>query len=135
MEWKVSGLSHVGLPTRDMEAGIEFYKQFGFEILVQKYNENGLNYTYMSNGGCVIGLPQRIDGKAAERPAQGAIDHLALACDDIEALYSYCVGKGYKILSPGIKSNGIWTPKTCRSFMIEAPDGVRLEFQQIDDQK
>lgn len=133
MDWTVSGLSHVGLPTGDIDASIEFYKQFGFEILVRKYNENGWNYAYISNGGCVIGLPQRIGGKTAERPAPGPIDHLALACRNIEALYGYCAGKGYKMLSPGIESNGIWTPKACRSFMIEAPDGVRLEFQQLDD--
>lgn len=132
MGWKVSGLSHIGLPAKNMKASVGFYEQFGFSVLVQRFGLNGFNYTYMSNGSCIIGLPESTaGGSGAERRPCGAIDHLALNCEDIEALYMYCKSKSYKILSQEIERNEIWAPRKCRSFMIEAPDGVRLEFQEM----
>ena len=132
MDIKVMGLSHIGLPTADIDNAIKFYESLGFELLVLKKNMDGYHYAYLQKGDCIIGLPQCLSPELSpQRPSMGAIDHLALACEDIEAAYQECIKAGCRVLSDGIVSNEIWAPKRCRCFMIEAPDGVRLEVQQI----
>ena len=39
MDIKVMGLSHIGLPTADIDNAIKFYESLGFELLVLKKNE------------------------------------------------------------------------------------------------
>ena len=64
MDIKVMGLSHIGLPTADIDNAIKFYESLGFELLVLKKNMDGYHYAYLQKGDCIIGLPQCQIGRA-----------------------------------------------------------------------
>lgn len=50
MDIKVMGLSHIGLPTADIDNAIKFYESLGFELLVLKKNMDGYHYAYLQKG-------------------------------------------------------------------------------------
>lgn len=131
---KITGLSHIGLPAQNLEKSIRFYEWLGFRQIVRKDDVNGFDYVYMKNNDCVIGLPHKRDLSVnADRPSAGAIDHMALSCENLDEIYRECIGKEIKIISEGIESNDIWQPLECRCFMIEGPDKVRVEFQELKE--
>lgn len=41
-KYGVTGIAHIGIPTNDMEKTIEFYRNLGFQVLLETYNEKGL---------------------------------------------------------------------------------------------
>ena len=38
-KYGVTGIAHIGIPTNDMEKTIEFYRNLGFQVLLETYNE------------------------------------------------------------------------------------------------
>lgn len=58
-----------------------------------------------------------------------AIDHIAVDCLDVEAAFQLAVYNGYVIVSDGIEELPFWE-KGVRFFMIEGPNGERIEFDE-----
>ena len=122
---RVTGLQHIGLPTNDMPATVAFYRSLGFEIANQA-NNNGEAVCFLQLAGVCIEAYE--SGKAAGKA--GAIDHIALDVDDIEAAWEAVRAAGYQPRESEIQTLPFWY-KGVRFFNIEGPNGETVEFGQI----
>lgn len=120
-----TGIQHIGIPTGDLKASETFYTALGFDVahrgLVKEKNQHVL-FLQMKN----LMLEIYEDVPALR---DGAVDHIALDCTDIEAAYSLACKNGHRILSDGICSLDFWE-KGIRYFIIEGPNQERIEFCQ-----
>lgn len=116
-----TGIQHLGIPTADLNATIEFYQSLGFEITWR--NET---VVFMQLGTLVV------ETYLADAPAlkNGAIDHVALNVKDIEAAWRDVQAGGYEIVDTEINflpffENGV------KFFTILGPNREKVEFNQI----
>ncbi|MCC8065592.1 MAG: VOC family protein [Clostridiales bacterium] len=119
----VNGVAHIGVPTTDMEATLQFYGDLGFELIHSNTN----------NGGRVCFLEcqnVQIETYEAETSAmvRGGIDHVALDCTDIEACFEEVKKLPYPILE-GITFLPFWE-KGIRYFLVQGPNMEVVEFCQ-----
>ena len=81
-----NGIQHIGIPTNDIEATIDFYKALGFEIAFRTVNEEAdEEVAFLKLNTLVV---ETYENKAAKMEA-GAIDHMAIDVKDIEKELSY----------------------------------------------
>lgn len=81
---QLNGIQHVGIPTNDIEATIEFYGKLGFEVALQTVNEEANEkVSFLKLNNLVI---ETYENKAAKMES-GAIDHVAIDVKDIEKVY------------------------------------------------
>jgi catechol 2,3-dioxygenase-like lactoylglutathione lyase family enzyme len=119
-----TGLAHVAIPAGDFAATVEFYKNLGFvPVVMHEFS------CILQNGSCCIEIYRR---RTDEKPA-GAIDHIALVSEDIDAAFEEIVALGYTIVSSGIESNQMFAPKINRFFLFLGPNNERIEFAQVSD--
>lgn len=119
----VTGYQHVGVPTNDMEKTIEFYTTLGFKI---KYEvENNGRVVFFEYGDVLVETYEK-NGEAAE--ARGAIDHLALAVNDIEKVVEEVKKTGYPIVE-GPAFLPFWE-NGVRYVCIQGPNTEIIEFAQ-----
>lgn len=122
---RITGLQHIGLPTNDMNATIDFYQSLGFE-LVHKANNNGETVCFLQLAGVCIEAYE--NGKAVGKA--GAIDHIALDVDDIEAVWQTVHAAGYQTRESEIQTLPFWS-KGVQFFNIQGPNGETVEFGHI----
>lgn len=115
------GLAHVAIPAGDFNETVEFYKNLGFEpVVMHEFS------CMLKNGSCVLEIyRRRVDEKEA-----GAIDHIALISNDIDAAYEEIVSLGLTIVTNGVESNQMFAPKSNRFFIFLGPNNERIEFAQ-----
>ena len=106
VQW-TTGIQHIGIPTSDIETTIRFYEGLGFQTM----HTNQVIETYAEGGNGI----------------DGAINHFALNCTDIQAAYAWICEQGYKVLSNGIEELPFWE-KGVAFFIIEGPNKERIEF-------
>ena len=123
----ITGMQHIGLPTRDMQATLAFYQGLGFSIDWKIELEGKIGLAFLKLGDCVF--ETFINPNAVGVP--GAIDHIALNVTDVEKVYEAIVNDGsYTICDPekGIQFlpfyNGV------KFFTILGPNGEKVEFNQ-----
>lgn len=116
-----TGIQHLGIPTAELNATIEFYQSLGFEITWR--NET---VVFMQLGTLVV------ETYLADAPAlkNGAIDHVALNVKDIETAWRNVQAGGYEIIDTEINflpffENGV------KFFTILGPNREKVEFNQI----
>ena len=120
------GLQHVGLPTNDLKATIAFYESLGFETVYQVKNEAaGEDVAFLRLKNLTIEAYE--NGQAAMQ--SGAIDHLAIDVDDVEAAYRLAQEQGYQIVSNGVEFLPFWQ-KGVKFFILLGPNQERVEFNQ-----
>ena len=120
------GLQHVGLPTNDLKATIAFYESLGFETVYQVRNEAaGEDVAFLRLKNLTIEAYE--NGQAAMQ--SGAIDHLAIDVDDVEAAYRLAQEQGYRIVSNGVEFLPFWQ-KGVKFFILLGPNQERVEFNQ-----
>lgn len=122
---QITGLQHIGLPTNDMAATVDFYQSLGFE-LVHTADNGGEKVCFLRLAGVCIEAYE--NGKAAGRA--GAIDHIALDVADIEAAWNAVRAAGYSPREREIQTLPFWS-RGVRFFNIEGPNGETVEFGQI----
>ena len=115
----VTGIQHLGIPTADLNRTIEFYQGLGFEIQWQKSGE----VAFLKLGTLVIET-YLVDAPALKN---GAIDHVALNVNDIEAAWSDARACGYETEDTAINylpfyENGV------KFFTIIGPNREKVEF-------
>ena len=118
----VTGIQHLGIPTADLNKTIEFYQGLGFEVTWQNPGE----VAFLQNGTLVI------ETYAVDAPAMknGAIDHVALNVQDIEAAWKDAQACGYETEDTAINflpffENGV------KFFTIIGPNREKVEFNQF----
>ncbi|SBW09977.1 conserved hypothetical protein [uncultured Eubacteriales bacterium] len=119
------GLQHLGLPTNDMEATLTFYQSLGFTLAHSTVN-NGEKVCFLTLGSLCVETYE--NGQAVEKP--GAIDHLCLDVDDVDAAFEAVKTAGYVPLEDEIKFLPFWE-KGVRFFNILGPNREKIEFGQI----
>ena len=116
-----TGIQHLGIPTKDYAATLAFYHGLGFETIW----ENG-EVAFMQLGTLVI--ETYIADEVAMK--NGAIDHVALNVNDIEAAWRDAQACGYETEDTAINflpffENGV------KFFTIIGPNREKVEFNQI----
>lgn len=125
MGWSenVNGLQHIGIPTENIKAAVEFYQKLGFQTALQTENE-GIQVYFMRFGNLTLEIYET-DRQAG---CDGAINHIAIDVKDIEAAFADAVKDGMKILEEitylPYWANGI------KYFIVEGPSRERVEFAQ-----
>ena len=120
------GLQHVGLPTNDLKATIAFYESLGFETVYQVKNEAaGEDAAFLRLKNLTIEAYE--NGQAAMQ--SGAIDHIAIDVDDVEAAYRLAQEQGYQIVSNGVEFLPFWQ-NGVKFFILLGPNQERVEFNQ-----
>ena len=84
MKEYLTGIQHIGIPTKDMDATVAFYQKLGFEIAFETINEaNGARVVFLKLNNLVIETYEEKEIKME----YGSIDHLAIDVTDIEKTY------------------------------------------------
>ena len=120
----ITGLQHIGIPTKVIEETIEFYKSLEFEVISQTLiEEDNAQVVFLKLHDIVIeAYESRItSGKA------GAIDHIAVNVKDVELVFEYIKLNDYKVLDNEIQylpffDNGV------KFFAIEGPNGEKIDL-------
>ena len=117
----VTGIQHLGIPTRNIQATMDFYRDLGFETIW----ENG-EVAFMQLGTLVI------ETYLAEETAQrnGAIDHVALNVNDIEAAWRDAQACGYETQDTEINFLPFFE-RGVKFFTIIGPNREKVEFNQF----
>lgn len=120
------GLQHVGLPTNDLKATIAFYESLGFETVYQVRNEAaGEDVAFLRLKNLTIEAYE--NGQAAMQ--SGAIDHIAIDVDHVEAAYRLAQEQGCQIVSNGVEFLPFWQ-NGVKFFILLGPNQERVEFNQ-----
>lgn len=121
----ITGVQHLGLPTKTMDQTLKFYKDLGFEVAFSTLNgKNRVFFIKQKNLLIEIYEEEEVSGKP------GAIDHVALDVTDIEETFE-CVGAlGYKMLDTEIQFLPFWE-RGVKFFTIMGPNGEKVEFSQM----
>ncbi len=121
-----TGIQHIGIPTNDIEKTIGFYRELGFEVALQTFNEAaGEKVAFLKLENLVI---ETYENKAAKLQS-GAIDHVAINVKDIEEVYQYIEKKLMNTTKDTIHFLPFWE-NGVRFFIIEGPNRERIEFSQ-----
>lgn len=117
----VTGIQHLGIPTGDLGKTIAFYQGLGFELTWQNPGE----VAFLQNGTLVI------ETYAVEAPAMqnGAIDHVALNVQDIEAAWNDAQACGYETEDTAINFLPFFE-RGVKFFTIIGPNREKVEFNQ-----
>jgi len=122
----ITGLQHIGIPTGDIAATIDFYESLGFKIIYET-SHNGARVVFLELKGVVI------ETYESDEPAgiSGAINHITLDVTDIDAVFEFAKEKGFTITEGG---DIVYLPFWENGFkyiMLEGPNKERVELAQI----
>jgi lactoylglutathione lyase len=123
----VKGLQHLGLPTNDIEKTIAFYAGLGFEVAhrtIDKPANVPVAFLRLKN----VTIETYQNNEAAM--ANGAIDHIALDVDDVDAVFKEISKGGYTMLHKEVQFLPFWEHGV-RFFTIEGPNHEKIEFGQM----
>jgi lactoylglutathione lyase len=119
----MTGLAHIGIMVKDMDASVNFYAgALGFELTARQ-SMGAAQLAFLNVSSCCIELVQAAD--YAPRPA-GVVDHIAIEVEDIETLVCKLIEKGVNFLSDINTVNELLGG--IRNVFFTGPDGERLEF-------
>lgn len=123
---QLNGIQHIGIPTNNIEATVQFYEKLGFETALRTLNEEaGEKVAFLKLGSLVI---ETYENKAAKMKA-GAIDHVAIDVKDIERVYEIIDREGMNTTNDIIHFLPFWE-NGVRFFTIEGPNKEKIEFSQ-----
>lgn len=120
----MTGVQHIGIPTKNITATKEFYQKLGFEIAFETINE-GSQVCFLKLGDLVMEVYE----SAEAAMCIGAIDHVAINVTDIENVYSCICDMGLNTSEDEIHELPFWE-KGVRFFTIKGPNEEKIEFSQ-----
>jgi len=124
MKEYLNGLQHIGLPTSSVSDTVAFYKDLGFELIMET-KLGDVDVAFLDLKGLVI------ETYTSDDPAMesGAINHITIDVSDVEACYKIAKERGYIITDGGgINDLPFWDG--VRFFIIEGLNKERIEFNQ-----
>ena len=116
-----TGIQHLGIPTEDLKTTVYFYHGLGFETI---WNNDTVYFLQL--GSLVI---ETYYADAAAK-LNGAIDHVALNVNDVEAAWRDAQACGYETEDTEINFLPFFE-KGVRFFTIIGPNREKVEFNQI----
>lgn len=127
VESLITGVEHVGLPTADVDSTVAFYEGLGFTVVLRVTNpQTGNRCVFLKMKNLMI----ETYGSKAPAGKPGALDHVAFAVSDIDAVYAKMKEGGYQIIDPEVQHRTYW-PNGVKFFTIMGPNGEKIEFSQI----
>ena len=121
-----TGLAHVGIPTNDLDETILFYNELGFEIVHLNTNpENGARVAFLKLGDLMLETYEGEDPTGL----RGAVEHIAIAVEDIEAAYETVCNHALNNTDDFIHFLPYWESGV-RFFTIQGPNKEKVEFCQ-----
>jgi catechol 2,3-dioxygenase-like lactoylglutathione lyase family enzyme len=120
----VTGIQHIGIPTKDMAATREFYAKLGFEVAFETVND-GSQVVFFRLHDLTIEAYE--DENAAK--AVGAIEHIAVNVTDIEKAYEEVCNAQMNTMNDEIHALPFWD-NGVRFFTIMGPNCEKIEFSQ-----
>lgn len=127
MKEYLTGIQHIGIPTKDMDATVAFYQKLGFEIAFETINEaNGARVVFLKLNNLVIETYEEKEIKME----YGSIDHLAIDVTDIEKTYEEVCALGLNNQPDEIHFLPFWE-NGVRYFKIDGPNRECIEFSQM----
>lgn len=122
----VTGLGHIGIPTKDIAGTIRFYESLGFTLIHETCNpQTGEKVVFLELAGVTVETYE----SAEVAGCNGGVDHLALAVNDIEAVWKQAVAEGYQLLDQEIQFMPFWQ-NGVRYFTLLGPNHEKVEFAQ-----
>lgn len=126
LQEQINGIQHIGIPTNDIEATIDFYQKLGFEVAFQTINEEANEkVAFLKLQNLMIETYENRDAKLQT----GAIDHLAIDVKDIQKVYNAVVQGGLNTTNDTIHELPFWE-NGVKFFTIEGPNKEKIEFSQ-----
>lgn len=126
MREQITGLGHIGIPVRDIDDTVAFYQMIGFRVVLDTVNpQNSQKVIFLKQKDVMLELYQQEETALVA----GAINHIALDVDDLDAIYRYVCEKGLNNTKDTIHQLPFWKSGV-RYFTIEGPNGERIEFSQ-----
>jgi len=124
----ITGVQHIGIPTNDMNATVDFYQRLGFKIAFETFikEENCRVCFFKLENLCI----EAYENHQAVMKS-GAVDHIAIDTNDIEAAFEFAKKGNFKLLNTEIQSIPSFWAKGVRFFKIEGPNLESIEFCQI----
>ena len=124
MKEYLNGLQHIGIPTSSVSDTVAFYKELGFEVIMET-NLDGTDVAFLELNGLVI------ETYGSDDPAMktGSVNHVAIDVSDIDACLKIAKERGY-IIDDGGDVNELPFWNGVRYFTIEGPNKERIEFSQ-----
>ena len=120
-----TGIQHVGIPTKDMDATKKFYEDLGFEAAFETVNDGArVCFLKMHSRGMEVYEAEDAAGKI------GAIEHVAIDVTDIEQVYKEICDKNMNTLQDEIHFLPFWD-NGVRFFTIKGPNEEKIEFSQF----
>ena len=120
-----TGIQHVGIPTKDMDATKKFYEDLGFEAAFETVND-GARVCFLKMHNLVMEVYESEDAAGKI----GAIEHVAIDVTDIEQVYKEICDKNMNTLQDEIHFLLFWD-NGVRFFTIKGPNEEKIEFSQF----
>ena len=120
-----TGIQHVGIPTKDMDATKKFYEDLGFEAAFETVNDEA-RVCFLKMYNLVMEVYQSEDAAGKI----GAIEHVAIDVTDIEQVYKEICDKNMNTLQDEIHFLPFWD-NGVRFFTIKGPNEEKIEFSQF----
>ncbi|ALJ31256.1 VOC family protein [Apilactobacillus kunkeei] len=120
------GLQHVGIPSKDLDKTIEFYKSLGFDQAGLFHNGEN-RCAFMRYGNLTVETWEG-DPVAMEN---GAINHISMNCTDVDKAFAAAKEQGFDVLDDEIQSIPTFWDNGIRFFNIQGPNHEKIEFCQI----
>jgi catechol 2,3-dioxygenase-like lactoylglutathione lyase family enzyme len=121
-------MNHIGLPAADVDSAAVFYSRLGFSHAGRFRNpESGEDVVFMRLDSLVLEL---YHSSCPAVPGQGAIDHIALQVEDIDAAFEAVRLLGLSPAGNRIDFLPFWE-RGVRFFKIAGINGEIIEFIQV----
>lgn len=127
----ITGLQHIGIPSADLHASRAFYEKLGFEcIFTTRFDDNGSEneVVFMHKGNLTL----EIYGTKEPALKAGAVDHIALNVQDIEAAFDAISAMQLNNTRDSIHYLPFFAHGV-KFFTIEGPSKEKVEFNQFLD--
>ena len=124
----INGFHHLGLPTNDLEKTIEFYEKLGF-VVIRREEIPTDRVAFLRLHNMVIEAYESKVGVSA-KGFDGAIDHIALDVDDVEAVFEAVKAAGLTPMTEEIQFLPFWE-NGFKYFKVLDPNNTPVEFGQI----
>lgn len=126
---QLASLGHAAIRVKDLDASLDFYcKKLGIPEMFRLYREGRvwLVYLRITNDQYLEIFPEG-EGDRAPGKTEVGNNHFCLTVPDIDKAEADIIAEGIPFSSPKKKvEDGNW------QFWVEDPDGIRIEFMQMD---
>jgi catechol 2,3-dioxygenase-like lactoylglutathione lyase family enzyme len=135
VQLSIRNIQHIGIPVTDIRRSESFYTNIGFvNAMEAPFDFKGETGTciMMQRDNMVIELYQfpSKELESIKNRKDGHIDHIAFDVANIDETYKALKEAGFNVIEDAPVFLQFWK-NGCRFFNITAPDGERLEFNQI----